>query len=176
MHKVTLISLAEGAYQYPVDEAAYIALADYLSRAESRLRTNPDRTEVLGDLEQSIGEKLGSTTRQNNRPLTYAEVIAVLEQLGPVDGGSEQWEAPPYKTPVRRRRLYRIRENQKIAGICTGLSAYADLDVTLIRVLLVLLTFFTGGVMILIYIVAMFIIPVANTPEEYAAARGLSAT
>ena len=34
----------------------------------------------------------------------------------------------------------------------------------------ILLAFFTGGVFIAVYIVAMFIIPLAKTAEDYAAA------
>lgn len=45
-----------------------------------------------------------------------------------------------------QRRLYRDAENGKISGVCAGLSDYLDLDVTLIRViwLILLLCFGTG--------------------------------
>lgn len=52
MHKVVTINLNGHAYQF--DEDAYDAIRGYLGRAESRLRDNPDRIEILADLEQAI--------------------------------------------------------------------------------------------------------------------------
>jgi phage shock protein C len=52
------------------------------------------------------------------------------------------------RTPVRpptgddRQPLSRIREGRKIAGVCGGVSRYFGLDLTLIRVLWILLTIF----------------------------------
>ncbi|MBN2505018.1 MAG: PspC domain-containing protein [Bacilli bacterium] len=42
------------------------------------------------------------------------------------------------------RKLYRDVENGKIGGVCAGLSDYFDLDVTLIRIIWVLLIVFAG--------------------------------
>jgi len=41
-----------------------------------------------------------------------------------------------------RKRLMRPRANRKIAGVCAGLAEYFDLDVTLVRVLWLVITFF----------------------------------
>jgi phage shock protein PspC (stress-responsive transcriptional regulator) len=79
-------------------------------------------------------------------------------------GGSSS-EAP--------RRLYQIREGAVISGVCKGLAAYLNIDVSIIRILFVVLSILTGGVWILIYIVMMFVIPYAQTSEQHAAAHGL---
>ena len=50
------------------------------------------------------------------------------------------------------RKLYRDTENQKIFGVCSGLSDYFDQDVTLIRIIFVIL-FFAGLSGFLIYII-----------------------
>ncbi len=42
------------------------------------------------------------------------------------------------------RKLYRDTDNQKIFGVCSGLADYLDADVTLIRVIWVLLVFLAG--------------------------------
>jgi len=44
-----------------------------------------------------------------------------------------------------RRRLLRPRAGRKIAGVCQGFAEYFDLDVTLIRVVWVLVALFGGG-------------------------------
>ena len=70
------------------------------------------------------------------------------------------------------RRLYLIREGAAIAGVCKGLAAYLDIDVSIVRILFIVLTILTGGVWILIYLVMMFVIPYAQTSEQHAAAHG----
>jgi len=62
--------------------------------------------------------------------------------------------------PNSAGRLIRSRYDRKIAGVCAGLSGHLDLDVSLIRILWVFLTFASGffpGV--IAYILAWVIIP-----------------
>jgi len=54
--------------------------------------------------------------------------------------------------------LYRSRTNKVLSGVCGGMSEYLGLDVTLIRILFVLLAFI-NGVGILLYLLALIIIP-----------------
>ena len=70
------------------------------------------------------------------------------------------------------RRLYLIREGAAIAGVCKGLAAYLNIDVSIVRILFIVLTIITGGVWILVYLVMMFVIPYAQTSEQHAAAHG----
>lgn len=60
------------------------------------------------------------------------------------------------------KKLYRVMEGKSIAGVCTGLAEYFNLDVSIIRLAWVLFTFF-GGSGILAYIIAALIIPVKPT-------------
>jgi phage shock protein C len=60
---------------------------------------------------------------------------------------------------LARKRLVRPR-NRKIAGVCAGLAEYFDLDVTLVRVLWLVVTFFSGVLPGIIgYIVAWVVMP-----------------
>lgn len=56
------------------------------------------------------------------------------------------------------KKLYRVNEGKIFAGICTGIAEYANIDVTIIRVLWVAMTLF-AGVGLILYIVCIFIIP-----------------
>ncbi|MCF8324725.1 MAG: PspC domain-containing protein [Leadbetterella sp.] len=44
-------------------------------------------------------------------------------------------------------------------GICGGLGKYFDLDPTIVRVLVVLTTFFSLGSLIIVYLILAFIVP-----------------
>jgi len=55
--------------------------------------------------------------------------------------------------------LTRSRYGRIIAGVCAGLADYFGVDVTLIRLIVAVLTVFTGGVGVLAYLVAWAVIP-----------------
>ena len=66
-------------------------------------------------------------------------------------------QAGPQYAP---RRLYRLAYDRKWAGVCSGIARYLDVDVTLIRIAVVAAFFCSGGLVLLAYIVAIFIMPV----------------
>ncbi len=174
MHRVVDISLSGHPDPYRLHEDAYEALARYLDGARARLTDDPDRDEVIGDLERSIGEKLAGRLSPDKRVVDLGDIRGVLEDIGAV--GAEAGDRP---TPAdagaaadhrRVRRLYRIHEGEVVAGVCNGLATYADLNLDLVRWIVALLTIFTGGILGLVYIAAMFILPVVNTRQEYVAA------
>lgn len=56
------------------------------------------------------------------------------------------------------KRLYRNQHKKILAGVCSGLGDYFNIDPVIIRLLWLVLTIF-GGAGILIYIIAWIIIP-----------------
>ncbi|NLB74597.1 MAG: PspC domain-containing protein [Firmicutes bacterium] len=56
------------------------------------------------------------------------------------------------------RRLYRSRYEKKLGGVCAGLANFFQIDVTVVRLIWVLLAVF-AGTGILAYIIAWIIIP-----------------
>jgi phage shock protein C len=59
---------------------------------------------------------------------------------------------------VARQRLVRPRQGRKIAGVCAGLAEYFDLDVTLIRIIW-LVILFAGGAGLIGYIIGWIVMP-----------------
>ena len=55
MNKVTTIHLRGKAYQ--IEEAGFAALRTYLDQAAEKLANDPDKDEIIADLEQAIAEK-----------------------------------------------------------------------------------------------------------------------
>jgi phage shock protein C len=55
--------------------------------------------------------------------------------------------------------LVRRIDGRIVAGVCAGFADYLGMDVNLVRVLVALLTLFTGGAGILVYLVAWAVIP-----------------
>lgn len=57
------------------------------------------------------------------------------------------------------RRLYRSRTDRQLTGVAGGMAAYLDVDPTVVRVLWILGTLFSGGLGLLLYIILVFVVP-----------------
>ncbi len=56
------------------------------------------------------------------------------------------------------KKLYRSSDDKIIAGVCGGLAEFLGIDSTIVRLIFIVLTFFSG-LGILLYIVGVFLIP-----------------
>jgi phage shock protein C len=56
-------------------------------------------------------------------------------------------------------KLYRSRRDKKVTGLCGGLAETLNIDTTLLRLLVLVTIFFSGGAVILLYIIASIVIP-----------------
>lgn len=61
-----------------------------------------------------------------------------------------------------KKKLYRVSEGKKIAGVCGGVADYLGLDVTLVRVVWAILAICVGCGLIA-YIIAWIIMPEKST-------------
>jgi len=59
---------------------------------------------------------------------------------------------------IGRKRLVRPREGRKIAGVCLGVAEYFDLDVTVVRLVWLIVAVFTG-IGLLSYPIAWIVMP-----------------
>ena len=60
-------------------------------------------------------------------------------------------------------RIFTIRSDRKISGVCGGLAEYFQIDPTLVRIGTVVLAIFTGGAVAVGYILAIFLVPEEGT-------------
>jgi phage shock protein PspC (stress-responsive transcriptional regulator) len=188
MRRVITVSL--NGYAYQLDDDAYSVLAAYLDESARALTTNPDKNEIIADLEQAIADKCARYLNPHKTVVARAELEQVITEMGPVDGEAPEVVAGTAPgtdgksanastrgaadaTESATRRLYQISEGAFVSGVCNGIAAYFAVDVTLVRVIFVGLIFLTGGAALLVYLVLMFVVPYASTSEEHAAARGL---
>jgi phage shock protein PspC (stress-responsive transcriptional regulator) len=166
MDTTILIGLRGHPEPFRLDQDAYVQVTRYLDRAAARLQADPDVAEVLGDLERSIGDRLLALGGPAGGVVTAADIRRVLEAVGSVDTGetqaSDAWRAPG---PKRKRRFRRVREGQEIAGVCTGLAAYSELDVDWVRTIFILGALVTGGILGVVYILLALFLPIDATRE-----------
>jgi phage shock protein PspC (stress-responsive transcriptional regulator) len=72
----------------------------------------------------------------------------------------------PYPPPPPKR-LVRSTSHRVIGGVCGGVAEYLNMDANLVRILTVLISLFTG-VPVILYIIALFVIPEDTAPRPTA--------
>ena len=105
----------------------------------------------------------------------------VISRIGMPDGSAFTGTAgsagtatgSPEEIPVHK--FYRDVDRRSIGGVCSGIAAYFNLDITLVRVLFVAL-FLCASSGFWIYVVLWIIAPKALTPTEKCELRGWPTT
>ena len=71
-------------------------------------------------------------------------------------------------------RLYRSRRDRVLAGVAGGLADYLDIDPSLVRVTWAILTLFSGGALLIVYILMAIVVPEepAGAGRSYAMESG----
>lgn len=194
MNKVISIHLRGVAFQ--LEEAGYEALRAYLDQAERQLAANPDRAEILADIEQAFADKFRALLSAQRNVILAAEVQAAIAEMGPVTdaaapepepaasgasagkraGAAADATSGPAPQAAAPRRLYRLTDGAMISGLCNGLAAYLGIDVNLVRLATAILTFVSFGTVAIAYGVGALVVPEARTPEEKAAATSPAPT
>ena len=67
------------------------------------------------------------------------------------------------------KRVYKERFDKKFLGVCGGLAQYFQFDASIIRLLFVIATILTGGIVLLVYFFLAFVLPMG--PKSYVLAN-----
>ena len=191
MKKTFNINLA--GYPFVIDEDAYNLLKDYLDTIRYAFDTNDDTEDLATDIESRIAEILLENFNGVQRIVTLQEISGVIERIGkPSDfievedsvsnsdaDRSEEIKIeeetitpPPYepnkksRNPFVRKNLFRDPQNAMLGGVCSGLANYIGIDVTIVRLLTVLLFFLSASTVAIVYIVLWIVVPEARTPLQ----------
>ena len=177
------LNVAIGGCSFTIDDDAYKALEEYLDSFKAGLDNSSSSNEVMDELEMRIADLLKEKIGRRE-VIDLSMVNVVLNQIGPIstrtvrseESTSEQNEQqyrPGNQETVRK--FYRDAEGKKIAGVCSGLALYLNIDVTLVRIIF-LVAFLCGSAGFWIYIVLWIVAPEARTAAEKCELRGIPAT
>ncbi|MBR1927726.1 MAG: PspC domain-containing protein [Bacteroidales bacterium] len=73
------------------------------------------------------------------------------------------------------RRLFRDPDNKAIGGVCSGLACFLNIDITIVRII-ILLALLLWGSGLIVYLVLWVVVPLAKTPAQKCEMRGLEPT
>ena len=167
-----------GGRNFTLNDDAYNRLDAYLRNFRAKL-TVPEtqKGEVMDEIESRISELFFQEVGDSSRVVTLEMVEKVVSTLGMPDGSAETGYTysqafPEDKVP---KKLYRDMDNKGVAGVCSGLALYFDIDVTIIRIIM-LVALLAGTSGFWIYVVLWIAVPKAMTPAQQCEMRGIPAT
>ena len=131
------LNVAIGGCSFTIDDDAYKALEEYLDSFKAGLDNSSSSNEVMDELEMRIADLLKEKIGKRE-VIDKNMVDAVLNQIGPISTKTvrseestshqnEQQYRPGNQETVRK--FYRDAEGKKIAGVCSGLALYLNIDV-----------------------------------------------
>ena len=177
-----VIDASVGGRAFTLEEDAYKRLAQYLEHFRARLSPSQVK-EVMEDIESRIAELFFAEVGAGGRVVTLSMVEKVCATLGMPDGAPEGGErqqqqnrdefaqAPSWEKR-RTRKLYRDVDDKALGGVCSGLAHYFDIDVTIVRLILLLFILF-GSAGLWIYLVLWIVIPGAYTSAQKCEMNGM---
>lgn len=194
MKKTLTVNL--GGTVFNIDDDAYRLLDNYLSNLKLHFRKDAGAEEIVDDIERRISELFAEKLSAGSQVITIADVEEVIarmgkpedmeageESTGSASGGanagsssaSGSWSTGTAYGSTRRR-LYRNPDDKMLGGVISGMAAYLGWDVTLLRLLLLVVLICGVGTLIPVYIVCWLIIPEASTAAEKLSMRGEAVT
>jgi phage shock protein PspC (stress-responsive transcriptional regulator) len=198
-----VINASVGGRSFALDEDAYNRLSVYFDHFKARLNRDSQaaRDEVMSDLESRIAELFDEGIGgASYRVIDFTLVSKVVGQLGMPDGSAEPFgpstgtsssagSGPSTSSGTgtgpdfsysgdkgeAKKRLFRDPDNKAIGGVCAGVASFLNIDITIVRIIL-LLALLLWGTGLLVYLVLWIVVPLAKTPADKCEMRGLEPT
>lgn len=178
MKKTVTINL--GGIVFYIDEDAYQLLKNYLDNVKIYFTHQEGGREVVQDIENRISELLSERISQVNQPVEKSDIETIIAQVGQpeeiagveVDTEQEEERTNFQSGEKCNKKLFRSQDDRIISGVAGGLASYWNLDASLVRLVLLLLLFFSSGVVGWIYLAMAFFVPTAQTAIQKLQMRG----
>ena len=194
MNKVKKCSISGVAFIF--EDVAYNRLAEYIDSLKNAYKNSAECDEIIADIEARIAELILSVQSNQQQVVCLPLVENIIAQLGSAaDISGDDTPADPVTATRIARRLYRDMNNCKLGGVCSGIGKYFNIDPVLIRLAMFapLILLPIGGisykihwisdlggnlfaVMIILYLILWFVIPVAKTARQKLEMEGEAVT
>jgi phage shock protein PspC (stress-responsive transcriptional regulator) len=165
MNKIITINL--GGIAIDIEEDAYEMLRSYLLKVKNHFKGTENGAEIVEDIEARIAEMLFEKLKDKKVSINTSDVESVVTVMGQPSDFEENDESEQYYVPNtgQQKRLFRDPDGAILGGVCSGLAKFFNIEVTIMRIIWLVL-FFVFGTGFIIYIILWAIIPKANTAAE----------
>ena len=161
---------------YAIDEDAYELLNQYQNNMRSYFSRKEGGEETAEDIERRIAELFAELKASGVEAITIEHVQDIIKRIGNPEQlddqeercGTEEEEAPAKEENKNNvhKKLFRNPDDKMLGGVCSGLACFFGIDSLWIRLLMILLTWFSAGIMLVAYLVLWILVPEACTPED----------
>ncbi len=154
-----------------IDDKAYEQLQQYLNLLERQFSSDPDKDEIMNDIEARIAELFDDIIQGKRDMVMLEDVKKIMDIIGnPEDFSAEENAGHNYNTGTgwhyqTHKRLYRDPDHRILGGVCGGLGAYFNIDPVVFRIIFIVL-FFAGAAGLIIYLILWIIVPLAVTTAQ----------
>ena len=169
MNKTIDISLA--GLLFHLEESAYYKLKNYLQHVRNSLNAEEDIDEIMNEVEARIAELLLQKQNHPNEVVNEKQIEEIIEVIGKPEEFEEEEKESGFSHRIKKR-LFRDPEHAMIGGVAAGFAHYLGIDITLMRILFIILLFVTKGGFLLIYLLLWMIIPKARTVTDKLKMKG----
>ena len=181
MKKTFTINISGSVFH--IEEDAFEKLQDYLKLLNRFFETQKGGQEILQDIELRIAELLQEKIKEGQDAVTNEWVDEVMQRMGNPEDFMDQEEPENAETSAKelkgektKKRMYRDSESRVLGGVCSGMSAYFNIDPVFLRILFVLLVFVGVGISAIVYLILWIVVPKARTTAQRLEMRGEDAT
>ena len=124
----------------------------------------------MNDIEVRIAELFNEKLTDYKKVITSKDVNEIIGIMGSPEQFGEPENESTYKQrerfgPSGYRRMYRDPDNRILGGVCSGMSAYWQIDPLILRILFVI-AFLGFGTGLIIYIILWIVLPEAKTKAQ----------
>lgn len=183
MNKTVNINLA-GIF-FHIDEEAYLKLQRYLDAIKESFTDTNGSDEIIADIEARIAELFAEKIKNERQVIGNTDVDDVIALMGQPEDykiDEEIYEDEPINKTnsqaksTRSKSLYRDTRDSYIGGVSSGIAHYLSVEPVWIRLSWILLTFFSSGAFILIYLAFWIFAPEAKTTSDFLDMEGEDVT
>lgn len=174
MNKTVTVNI--GGIVFHIDENAYERFKQYLESIRVHFTGSDGRDEIMQDIESRIAEMFQDRLKDQKQVITLSDVEEVTalmgkpEQFGDEESKDKDKEIDSTEIKVKRR-LFRNPDDKVLGGVCSGISAYFNIDPVWIRIAFAV-AFFFGGSGFLLYLILWIVIPKAATTADKLQMKG----
>lgn len=192
------INVELGGRPFQITEDAYTRLNDYLKSISSCLKHNEYGDEIVADIEARISELCYERLQQSRAGVIDIELVnEMINRMGNPEAmideeesltadTNEQTKSDEEKKEDKYReffknikvdkKFYLDKEERMVGGVVSGIAAYLNVDVTIMRIIMVVLIAAIGLIALLAYLIIWAIAPTAETTTDRLRMQGIEPT
>ena len=175
MNKTIIINI--NGIVFHIEEDAYEVLRAYMTDVKRHFAYSADSEEIVTDIENRLAEMFTERLNAENKQVIVLqdvnEVTALMGNVADFEQDEDSGQPFTYTdgTYKSQKKLLRDMDDRVIAGVCSGVGHYFDIEPRWMRLILLLLVFF-GGTGIMLYLILWIVMPKALTRADRMAMKG----